>query len=108
MTREDSNLIRTLQNIANSPIIGIKFRKIDNASWYWAMTQTGKVRFFIKRVCDVSSGHPVFSYVIKYNNTKTTGANIGDAVFPEMASAYHKNWLKTKQNIIARQTTYAK
>ena len=97
MNRSDKNLIKTLKNIATSSLTNIKFRKIDNAWWYWAMNAEGKQIFCIKRTCNVSSGHPVFDYVVKYQGAKTTDKNIGAKIFPLMEFEYNRNWLNTKR-----------
>jgi hypothetical protein len=103
MTREDKNLVKKLKNIIANQTTQFKYRKVNNLEFYWAMSETGKPLFYIKRTCDVSSGHPVFSYVIKYQGKKTTNKAIGDGIFPLMEFGYHKNWLKAKGKIIAQQ-----
>lgn len=103
MTREDKSFIRKLQNTAKSELIHIKYRKINNNWFYWAMSPDNKVLFYIKRTCDVSSGRPVFSYVVKDKTRKTTNPEIGAAIFPVLEAEYHRNWLSQKRHIIAGQ-----
>ena len=103
MTREDKNLVKKLKNIIANPTTQFKYRKINNLSFYWAMSETGKPLFYIKRTCDISSGHPVFSYIIKHQGQKVTDKTIGAGIFALMEFGYHKNWLKAKSKIIAEQ-----
>lgn len=94
MKRDDKVFIKNLQNTSANLNNKIKFRQIDNNWWYFVLNKDGKQEFRIKRTCNISSGHPVFAYIVKTKTKGTTDNDIGKVIFASLESEYHKRFIQ--------------